>query len=435
MNKIWLIIQREYNTRVRKKSFIVMTILGPLLFGSIFGFSIYMAARDSTDVRSIEVKDESGLFEGAFEDSETLRFTYTNLNLQEAKEQIDNSGHFGLLYIPEIDINSPQGVTFYGERSPGIELKSKLERIIETRIQDLKLNESNIDRETLQALKTNVSLEEVNISDGTEKQGNTGLYIGIGYVASFLIYMFIFLYGAQIMRGVIEEKSSRILEIIISSVKPFQLMAGKIIGIAAVGLTQFLLWVVLTLTVYAVIMAVLGVDGAAVAQMNGMSAAESQDLNETQAQLAKVTSALAALNIPQLLICFVFYFLGGYLLYGALFAAVGSAVDSDADSQQFMLPISLPLIASIISLGAVLKDPNGSLAFWLSMVPFSSPVVMMMRIPFGVPFWEILLSMSLLVIGFIFTSWLAGRIYRIGILMHGTKINYRVLGKWLMMKN
>ena len=435
MNKIWLIIQREYNTRVRKKSFIVMTLLGPLLFGSIFGFSIYMAARDSTDVRSIEVKDESGLFEGAFEDSETLRFTYTNLNLQEAKEQIDNSGHFGLLYIPEINIQNPEGVTFYAERSPGIELKRKLERIIENRIQDLKLNESNIDRETLQALKTNVSLEEVNIADGTEKQGNTGLYIGIGYVASFLIYMFIFLYGAQIMRGVIEEKSSRILEIIISSVKPFQLMAGKIIGIAAVGLTQFLLWVVLTLTVYAVIMAVLGVDGAAVAQMNGISATQASELNDTQAQLAEVTSALAALNIPQLLICFVFYFLGGYLLYGALFAAVGSAVDSDADSQQFMLPISLPLVASIISLAAVLKDPNGSLAFWLSMVPFSSPVVMMMRIPFGVPLWEILLSMSLLVIGFIFTSWLAGRIYRIGILMHGTKINYRVLGKWLMMKN
>lgn len=435
MNKIWLIIQREYNTRVRKKSFIVMTLLGPLLFGSIFGFSIYMAARDSTDVRRIEVKDESGLFEGAFEDSETLYFSYTNLNLQEAKEQIDDSGSFGLLYIPEIDIKNPQGVTLFSERSPGIELKSKLEQIIESRIQDLKLDESQIERETLQALKTDVKLEEVNIADGSEKQGNTGLYIGIGYVASFLIYMFIFLYGAQIMRGVIEEKSSRILEIIISSVKPFQLMAGKIIGIAAVGLTQFLLWVVLTLTVYAGIIAVLGVDPSAMAQMNDMSAGQNAEFNDTQMQLAEISSALASLNIPQLLICFVFYFLGGYLLYGALFAAVGSAVDSDADSQQFMLPISLPLVASIISLAAVLKDPNGSLAFWLSMIPFSSPVVMMMRIPFGVPLWELALSMSLLVVGFIFTSWLAGRIYRIGILMHGTKINYRVLGKWLMMKN
>lgn len=435
MNKIWLIIQREYTTRVRKKSFIIMTLLGPLLFGSIFGFSVYMAAKDSTDVRSIEVKDESGLFQGAFEDSETIRFSYTNLNLQEAKQQLDGSSNFGLLYIPEIDIKNPQGVTLYAERSPGIELKSKLERIIETRIQDLKLEESQIDRETLQALKTNVNLEEVNIADGTEKQGNTGLYIGIGYVASFLIYMFIFLYGAQIMRGVIEEKSSRILEVIISSVKPFQLMAGKIIGIAAVGLTQFMLWVILTFTVYAVIMGVFGVDSATVAQMNSMPSGQSGELNDAQMQLAGISSALSALNIPQLLICFVFYFLGGYLLYGALFAAVGSAVDSDADSQQFMLPISLPLVASIISLAAVLKDPNGSLAFWLSMVPLSSPVVMMMRIPFGVPLWELLLSMSLLVLGFIFTSWLAGRIYRIGILMHGSKINYRVLGKWLMMKN
>ena len=435
MNKIWLIIQREYNTRVRKKSFIVMTILGPLLFGSIFGFSVYMAARDSTDVHTIEVKDESGLFQGAFEDSETLRFTYTNLQLQEAKQQLDGSSNFGLLYIPEIDIRNPQGVTLYSERSPGIELKSKLERVLENRIQDLKLDESQINRETLQALKTNVKLEEVNIADGTEKQGNTGLYIGIGYVASFLIYMFIFLYGAQIMRGVIEEKSSRILEVIISSVKPFQLMAGKIIGIAAVGLTQFLLWVILTFTVYAGIMFVFGIDAASMAEMKGMPAAQGPEMNDTQMQVAEISSALAALNIPQLLICFVFYFLGGYLLYGALFAAVGSAVDSDADSQQFMLPISLPLVASIISLAAVLKDPNGSLAFWLSMIPFSSPVVMMMRIPFGVPLWEILLSMGLLIVGFVFTSWLAGRIYRIGILMHGTKINYRVLGKWLMMKS
>lgn len=434
MDKIWLIIQREYSTRVRKKSFIVMTILGPLLFGSIFGFSIYMAARDSTDVRTIEVKDESGLFEGAFEDTETLRFTYTNLNLPDAKQQLETSDNFGLLYIPEIDLKAPQGVTFYSELSPGFEVKSSLERILEERIQDLKLRESQIERETLQALQTNVKLEEVNIADGTETKGNTGLYVGIGYIASFLIYMFIFMYGAQIMRGVIEEKSSRILEIIISSVKPFQLMAGKIIGIAAVGLTQFLLWVVLTLAVYAVVMGIYGVDAAAMSQMNDMTG-QGQDINNAQMQLAQVSSALDALNIPELLVCFVFYFLAGYLLYGALFAAVGSAVDSDADSQQFMLPITIPLIASIISLAAVLKDPNGSLAFWLSMIPLSSPVVMMMRIPFGVPLWELMLSMSLLVIGFIFTSWLAGRIYRIGILMHGTKVNYRVLGKWLMMRS
>ncbi|WP_017732801.1 ABC transporter permease [Nafulsella turpanensis] len=434
MNKIWLIIQREYGTRVRKKSFIVMTILGPLLFGGIFGLSIWMATKDSSEVRTVEVKDESGLFANAFENTETLHFTYTNLTLPEAKQQIEESGSFGLLYIPEIDIHQPQGITFYSESSAGIEMKSQLEKIIEEEIQNLKLEESEIDRETLASLKTSIDLEEVSIADGTEKQANTGLYIGIGYMASFLIYMFIFLYGAQIMRGVIEEKSSRILEVIISSVKPFQLMMGKIIGIAAVGLTQFLLWVVLTFSVYTLLMTLVGVDAETMAQMNQIQGAGGE-FSQAQVQMAEVSGVLSSLNVVELLLSFVFYFLAGYLLYGSLFAAVGSAVDSDADSQQFMLPISLPLIAAIISLAAVLKDPNGSLAFWLSMVPLTSPVVMMMRIPFGVPTWEILLSMALLVGGFILTTWLAGRIYRIGILMHGTKVNYRVLGKWLMMKN
>ncbi len=411
-----------------------MTILGPLLFGGIFGLSIWMATKDSSEVRTVEVKDESGLFANAFENTETLHFTYTNLTLPEAKQQIEESGSFGLLYIPEIDIHQPQGITFYSESSAGIEMKSQLEKIIEEEIQNLKLEESEIDRETLASLKTSIDLEEVSIADGTEKQANTGLYIGIGYMASFLIYMFIFLYGAQIMRGVIEEKSSRILEVIISSVKPFQLMMGKIIGIAAVGLTQFLLWVVLTFSVYTLLMTLVGVDAETMAQMNQIQGAGGE-FSQAQVQMAEVSGVLSSLNVVELLLSFVFYFLAGYLLYGSLFAAVGSAVDSDADSQQFMLPISLPLIAAIISLAAVLKDPNGSLAFWLSMVPLTSPVVMMMRIPFGVPTWEILLSMALLVGGFILTTWLAGRIYRIGILMHGTKVNYRVLGKWLMMKN
>ena len=434
MNKIMLIVQREYKTRVRKKSFIVMTLLGPLLFGALFVIPIWLASSGSSDVRTVEVKDESGLFVGAFEDTETLKFSYTNLNLQEAKEQIDQSGSFGLLYIPDISIHDPQGITLFSETSPGLDVKGRLESIISERIQELKLRETQISRETLEALRANVNLNEVNISNGTEKAASTGLYAAIGYVSAFLIYMFIFLYGAQIMRGVIEEKSNRIIEVIISSVKPFQLMTGKILGIAAVGLTQFLLWVVLTLAVYTAIMSLYNLDPETVAQMNTMQG-QGGGFSEAQLQLAQISDAISSINITQLILGFVFYFLGGYLLYGAMFAAVGSAVDSDADSQQFMLPVSLPLVGSIISLGAVIQDPNGSLAFWLSMIPFTSPVVMMMRIPFGVPFWELLLSMGILVAGFILTTWLAGRIYRIGILMHGTKVNYRVLGKWLMMKS
>lgn len=434
MDKIMLILGREYKTRVRKKSFIVMTLLGPLLFGALFVIPIWLASSGSSEVRTIEVKDESGLFTGTFEDTETLKFSYTNLNLQEAKEQIDRSASLGLLYIPDIDIHNPQGITLFSETSPGMDVKGRLESIISERIQELRLRETQISRETLEALKTNINLREVNISNGTEKAASTGLYAAIGYVAAFLIYMFIFLYGAQIMRGVIEEKSNRIIEVIISSVKPFQLMTGKILGIAAVGLTQFLLWVVLTLAVYTAIMGFYNLDPETVAQMNTMQA-QGGGFSDAQLQLGQITDALSSINITQLILAFMFYFLAGYLLYGAMFAAVGSAVDSDADSQQFMLPVSLPLIGSIISLGAVIQDPNGSLAFWLSMIPFTSPVVMMMRIPFGVPFWEVLLSMGILVAGFILTTWLAGRIYRIGILMHGTKVNYRVLGKWLMMKS
>ncbi len=429
-----LIIRREYVTRVRKKSFIVMSLIGPLLFGALFVIPIWLASTESTDVYFVEVKDESGLFANTFEDTENLKFSYTNLNLSEAKQQLNASNSLGLLHIPDIDLLNPQGITLFSESSPGLEVKSKLEWRIAERITDLKLEASQIDKATMEALKTKINLNEISIAGGTEQASNTGLYAGIGYVTSFMIYMFIFMYGAQIMRGVIEEKSSRIIEVIISSVKPFQLMMGKIVGIAAVGLTQFLLWAILTFAVYSAIMGIYGMTPETMAQLNQLQG-QGADFSDSQMQLAQITGALSSLNLVKLLLSFIFYFIAGYLLYGALFAAVGSAVDSDADSQQFMLPVSLPLIASIISLAAVIKDPNGTLAFWLSMIPFTSPVVMMMRIPFGVPAWELLLSMVLLIGGFVFTCWAASRIYRVGILMHGTKINYRVLGKWLMMKN
>lgn len=272
------------------------------------------------------------------------------------------------------------------------------------------------------------------MSETGEKASSSGVSSAVGYFASILIYFFVFLYGAQIMRGVLEEKTSRIVEVIISSVKPFQLMTGKIIGIAAVGLTQFLLWVILTIGISSAAGSMFQVDRFSNSQIESTTdGMEEKDVNQAQ-QINDIFSALEAIDITKLVLCFIFYFLGGYLLYGGLFAAVGSAVDSDADTQQFMFPISLPLIASIVMLSAIIKDPGGSLAFWMSMIPFSSPVVMMMRIPFGVPLWEILLSMAFLVAGFIFTTWIAGRIYRIGILMHGTKVNYRVLAKWLFMK-
>ncbi len=252
----------------------------------------------------------------------------------------------------------------------------------------------------------------------------------IGYTSAFLMYFFIFLYGVQTLRGVIEEKTSRIVEVIISSVKPFQLMMGKIIGIGAVGLTQFLLWVILTLIIYQGALTYYDVDISSSRQIELSGTAQESDVD-----IPAIFEKIDTINFSFLLSTFLFYFLAAYLFYGSLFAAVGSAVDNDADAQQFQLPITLPLILSIVMLGAVIRDPHGDLAFWASIIPFTSPVIMMMRIPFDPPVWHIVLSMVCLVLGFIFTTWLAGRIYRIGILMHGAKVNYKILFKWLMMRN
>jgi ABC-2 type transport system permease protein len=298
----------------------------------------------------------------------------------------------------------------------------------------LKLERSSIDREIIENLKANVSINTINLVDGGEKAGSAGVATIIGYISALMIYFFIFVYGIQILRGVIEEKTSRIIEVIVSSVRPFQLMMGKILGVGAVGLTQFLIWVVLSIAISSGVGSYFNVgqgDPAAVIE-NVDNQAVSDEGNEV---VAEIFNAIGSIDIPLLLFAFLFYFLGAYFLYGSLFAAIGSAVDNDTDAQQFQLPITIPLIFSLIVLSAILRDPNGDLAFWLSMVPFSSPIIMMMRIPFGVPAWQIMLSMSLLVAGFIFTTWIASRIYRIGILMHGSKINYRILGKWLLMKN
>lgn len=433
MHKILLIIKREYITRVRKKSFIIMTILGPLLFAAFLLVPIWLATLEGEE-KIIEVLDESGLFEGKFTQSGNIKYEYINSELEEAKDRVPENDKYGLLYIPQLDLAQPNGIMFFAEGNPSFDVVLSLEKTLKTEIEDIKLAKSGINKATLEAIQTNVAINTINLSDTGEKESSSGVSSAVGYAGALLIYFFVFLYGAQIMRGVLEEKTSRIVEVIISSVKPFQLMMGKIIGIAAVGLTQFLLWVLFTFGITIAITAVFGIESSQAEQMQqsmpgvpGGDASQAEKINE-------VMGALSTIDFTTIILCFVFYFLGGYLLYGAMFAAVGSAVDSDADSQQFMFPISMPLILSIMVLWVVIKDPGGPWAFWMSMIPLTSPVVMMMRIPFGVPLWQLILSMTLLVSGFIFTCWLAGRVYRIGILMHGTKVNYKILGKWLFMK-
>ena len=433
MSKIGLIIQREYWTRVRKRSFLIMTLLGPLLFAAIVIVPAWLSSRDSGGEKVIAVIDESGLLGDRLAESSSeggIRYEHVKLSLDEAKADLPKDDRYGLLYIPDIDIYDPQGINFLSEGSPSMNLQRSIERTLKEQLRDLKLKESNISPETLAQLDAGVEVNTINLTDsGNEQQGNAGVASGVGYVSAFLIYMFIFLYGAQVMRGVIEEKTNRIVEIIISSVRPFQLMMGKIIGVASVGLTQFLLWIVLTLLIATTALQLFA------DEREPISPEEmAQQMPEQAAQLEAVSGVMQAIdtvNVPLILGCFVFYFLGGYLLYSALFAAVGSAADNDTDTQQFMLPVAAPLIFSIVTLAGILNEPNGSLAVWMSMIPFTSPVTMMMRVPFGVPTWQLIASMGLLVLGFVGTTWVAAKIYRIGILTYGSKISYKTLGKWL----
>ncbi|MEQ6121430.1 ABC transporter permease [Reichenbachiella sp. MALMAid0571] len=434
MGKIGLIIAREYLSRVRKKSFIIMTILGPLLFAGIAIVPTWLATRESTDQKVIWVLDESGYFDGKMENNGSVKFEMTHKSLEEAKAELINNKGVSLLYIPEIDINNKAEISFYSFNNPGFSLEKTIEGKIRTELENIKLINSGIEKEQLEQLKARVELSTYNLSKaGTENESSSEASSAVGYISAFLIYFFIFFYGAQIMRGVIEEKTSKVIEVIISSVKPFQLMMGKIIGVGAVGLTQFLLWTALSTGIVSVGSAILLKD---VEPDKIESLAQNQPIKTpVKADTGNVIfDALKKVNFPLVIGCFVFYFLGGYLLYGALFAAVGSAVDSDADSQQFMLPITIPLIFSMVIIAAILKEPHGSLAVWTSIIPFTAPVVMMMRIPFDVPIWQIAASMLSVVGGFLATTWFAGRIYRIGIFMHGTKVNYKVLAKWFMMK-
>ncbi|MCA4897351.1 MAG: ABC transporter permease [Bacteroidota bacterium] len=442
MNKVWLIIQREFLNRVQKKSFLITTILVPLIFPAIIGVLVYIMKKeaDSAKADNVQVVDESGKF--VFENTRKYNFTKLQLPLEQAKKAYSETKDFALLYIPPFDINSPKGMVIYTKENPSIEKVGGLESILQDRIRDMKLEAYKIDKETLNNLKTKVSLKQINISEsGEEKASNSGLLNGLGFALGILIYMFVLIYGIQIMQGVIDEKTSKIVEVIVSSVKPFQLMLGKIIGIASVGLLQFIIWIVL---IFALSSGVLGYFGVEMPQKQAMEEVTKnisdeevkEAMQKTQgSELNELLANASQIPFTKIALVFAFYFLGGYLLYGALFAAVGSAVESIQESQQFQFPITLPLLIGYFGLFLfVLRDHTSAASFWLSVIPFTSPVAMVGRIAFGVPDWELALSMFLLIAGFIFTTWIAGRIYRVGILMTGTKVSWKVLAKWFMMR-
>ncbi len=441
MHKLFLIIQREFTSRVKKKSFLIATLLVPILFPAVFGGLGYimMKEKESAGPRKVLLVNESDSLH--LESTDNYQFIPTPGPLDQALDAFRESDHLALLYIPQFEIEDPVGMTLYSQNILGPTVVNRIENAIERKIKDLKLVRYNVDSETLAKLETNIDLDTIisSAEDEEEKEGNSGLASGIGYVTGFLIYLFLFVYGGQVMQGVIEEKNSKIVEVIVSTVKPFQFMLGKVIGVATVGLAQILIWIVLMAGIYTAASAFF-VGSKGTEQLTEQ--AQAIDSEEVRAglqdnpKMKKVLDEIANIPIAQIIVNFVFYFIGGYLLYGALFAAVGSAVDTPADAQQFMLPIMLPIIIGFAGMSMfVFDDPNGSVSFWLSIIPFTSPIVMMGRIGFGVPMWELLLSIAALIGGFIFTIWLAGRIYRVGILMHGTKVNYKVLAKWFMMKN
>ena len=436
MSKTGLIIKREFMTRVKKRSFLIMTILGPLLFAGLIIAPALLASMPDGPKR-ILVVDEPSLLSGenGTEKFELANIDPTQFDLEKAKDFFKNSDFDALLYIRSGETGDVHWIkdhtALYAKGDVSLSLQGWVENLMERKIQEQKLMLENISPEIVAQSRVQVNLLTFSIDEEGEKASATPVKMIVGYVAGFMIYFFIFFYTAQVMRGVIEEKTNRIVEVVISSVKPFQLMLGKVVGIGAVGLLQFLIWVVLSGVIYTVAGATIladKFDTEAMANQQGME--QAMEMSKGM----EIMEMVGTINFPVVLAGFLFFFIGGYLLYAALFAGVGSAVDNETDSQQFMLPVTIPLILAIIVTARVIEDPDGAIAFWFSMIPLTSPIIMMVRLPFGVPMWELSLSIALLVGGFIFTTWVAGRIYRVGILMYGKKPSYKELYKWITYK-
>jgi len=443
MNKIKIIIKREYLTRVRKRSFLIMTLLGPILIAATFIIPVYLA-KISDEPRKIGVIDETGFFFDAFEEAKTKKIIFDPVwdDVMTAKENIDEMGYDALLYIPQGAISAPSTIRIMAKKQVNVNIVTYIESILRKEIESHKLAVSGIDKSVLKSIETPIKINTVLFTDeGDEKYSFPEVSMILGLVAGILIYVIIFSFGAQVMRGVIEEKTSRIVEIIVSSVKPFQLMMGKIIGIALVGLTQFVLWILLSfLIISAFQFSVpekfkLQENPQVMLQNKGLTPEEIENVQMSEMlamdQGNRILEGIQAINFSVIIGMFLFYFIFGYLMYAALFAAIGSAVDSEADTQQFMLPVTAPLILAIVMAQVVINNPDGNVAFWLSIIPFTSPIIMMVRIPFNPPVVDVIISMLMLIFTFFATTWLAAKIYRTGILMYGKKNSYRELWKWL----
>lgn len=436
MGKVWLIIKREYFTRVRNKTFILSTILLPLFFIGFIAASTYLSIKGDTNY-TIAVNDENGIFKNSFKNDKRIKYEFpADVTSNNFKEK----GYSGLLNIPK-NFESPQdSITLLSDKSLGFSTEEKIKDEINLAIKNRAFLEKNIDKKILDSIN---DLDEEKLYEfrpvikkgNTTQKANSGLAYAIGFGSGILIYITLFIYGAAVMRGVMEEKMNRIAEVIISSVRPFQLMTGKIIGIAAVGLTQLLIWFVLIIVLSTVFSSLLSPETLQNAQ-SANNAMGSQANNTAALGFLSAKNTLAQANWALIIPCFLFYFIAGYLFYAALFAAVGSVVNEDPqEAQSLMLPITMPIILSFVIMTTAAAKPDTPIAVWASIIPFSSPIVMMARIPSGVPFWQLALSMGSLVAGFILTTWLAAKIYRTGILLYGKKVTFKEMTKWLFRKS
>ena len=444
MHKIWIIIQREYTSRVKNKRFLLVTFLVPLLMVGLIVGSAYFSFK-GTEERKIAVVDPNGFFKDKLKNSKQLKFEFLN--------DVDTSnyqakGYTDILLMPLFEGNKKADYILRSKKSMGFNLQETISNKINTAIEDQMLEKAGIQQSILDSIHQSAQIAELKAYEDEgkkSKESNAALAMGIGYASGLLIYITMFIYGTMVLRGVMEEKTNRIAEVIVSSVKPFELMLGKIIGIGAVGLTQFLMWIIVVMTLTGVGLSLLPADMQnqlqQLQQSGGqMGAAGMAQASESAKNIYAFQHVISTTNWPLIIGCFLFYFLGGFLFYASLFAAVGSVVNEDPqDAQSLMFPITMPIIFSYIITNVVIQNPNTPMAFWASVIPFSSPMVMMARISYGVPstvpYWELALSMVTLIGGFLLTTWLSAKIYRTGILMYGKKVTWKEMIKWAFSKS
>jgi len=435
MNHLPLIIKREYITKVRNKSFIIMTFVSPLIFAALIAVVAFLSQLNKDKVRHISVLDESGMFSEVFTDTEETKYTFLDgVDLETAKELIKTNEDFGLLHVVKSldSVEIVDNVRFYSDESPSLSIISGLESKIEKKLSNIKLENNGVDLQKIRDSKTQISIAQENFTGEQTSKIDNILKLAFGGAAGYLLFMFIIIYGNLIMRSVIEEKTSRIIEVIISSVKPVQLLMGKIVGTSLAGLTQFAIWVVLGSVIVLVMTSIFGISLAEMQTPQQEMVQQAMENPEVANELQMAFQSFFNLPLLNLIFAFLFFFIGGYLLYSSLYASVGAAVDNETDTQQFMLPIIMPLILAVyVGVFTVIDDPHGTVSTVFSFIPLTSPVVMLMRIPFGVPIWQQLLSFVILIGTFTFTVWIAAKIYRVGILMYGKKPSYKELYKWI----